>query len=188
MKKLLLLLIPILLISCKTMQTYEPVDDVAKLEIKFGYYKWNGIKIPKEGISIKCGGDGISPDFYISKIPSGANAVVVEYEDSYLKRKGYTASNGAYWVPTEGKTSVYIPSVVEGVLELPEGIYEETQHSGIKVFNERRGVYRAPNSCVFSNEGTGHRYFAHIKAVYKPYDKGEQGLLLGYAIIELGKF
>lgn len=188
MKKIVFSLIPLMFISCSLMFTYKPVDDVAVLDVKFGFYKWNGIEIPIEGISIKCGGDGISPDFYVSNIPIEANAIVVEYEDSELRKLGYSVSNGSYWVPTEGKSEVYIQSVIEGAVELPEGVHEERQHSGVKVFNESRGVYRAPNSCVFTNDGTGSRYFAHIKAVYKPYNKEDQGLLLGYAFIELGTF
>lgn len=188
MKVIISILAAILLVSCSHLNTYKPVDDVKTLDVKFGFYKWNGIKIPKEGISIKCGGDGISPDFYVSNIPKGANAILLEYEDSYLKRLGYPMSNGAYWISTDGKTEVYVPSVVEGTRELPEGIYVEREHAGSKVFNETTGVYRAPNSCYFTNKGAGHRYFVHVKAVYKPYDEEDQGLLLGYAFLELGTF
>lgn len=188
MKAFISILTLILLASCSHLNTYKPVDDVKTLDVKFGFYKWNGIVIPEEGISIKCGGDGISPDFYVSNIPKGANAILLEYEDSYLRKLGYPVSNGAYWVATEGKSELYIPSVIEFTRELPEGIFLEREHAGSKVFNEAPGAYRAPNSCVFTNDGSGHRYFVHIKAVYKPYDEDDQGLLLGYAFLELGKF
>lgn len=188
MKVIILTLVTLLLVSCSHLNIYKPVDDVKKLDVRFGFYKWNGINIPKEGISIKCGGDGLSPDFYVSNIPKGTNAILLEYEDTYLKRIGYSVGNGAYWISTEGKTEIYIPSVVEGARALPEGIFPEREHSGTKVFNEISGVYRAPNSCGFDNKGLGHRYSVHIKAVYKPYSQEEQGLLLGYEFMELGVF
>jgi len=188
MKVLLSFLTIILLVSCAHLNTYKLVDDLKTLEVKFGFHKWNGIVIPPEGISIKCGGQGISPDFYVSNIPKKANAILLEYEDSYYKKLGYSVSNGAYWISTEGKTEIYIPSIVEGQKELPEGIFDEEINPGNNLFHQVSGVYIAPNSCRFTNKGSGHRYFVHVKAVYKPYDKEDQGLLLGYAVLELGIF
>lgn len=182
------ILLAILFLSCSAMQTYMPVEDVGILEVKFGYYKWNGMVIPNEGVSIKCGGEGLSPDFYISNIPANANAIIIEYYDTIIRRSGWTGANGSYWIPTENKNEVYVPSVVEGTFNLPEGIFVEKEHQGSRLYGDIGGVYRAPNKCRLNNTGVGARYFAQIKAVFKPYDENDQALLLATAYIELGEF
>jgi len=157
---------------------YTPTETVAELQVSFVDSSWDGTTIPVSGICKEGRGGGRSPSMRIGGIPSGADAIVVEFNDTgrpYLAEYG---GHGAIWMATGGATELVIPSVQERSSELPAGVHMEHAHMA-EGFGP--GAYLAPCSL-----GMGHLYVAHIMAVRRQGPEGP--LLLAEASLPLGLY
>ena len=171
----------ILLSSCAT-SNYDVSEDLAELKITFVDSKWDGETVPKDEICKRWGANGSSPEIKVDNIPSGTNAIIVEFNDRSYQPLSTGGGHGAIWVTVENSTSVIVPSVMTETNELPTGVNIEHKHrgrghgSGIG-----GGVYLAPCSSQLRN-----LYSADIKAVNKSESNSIK--LLGTGMISLGRY
>ena len=170
------------LISCASTQNYKPVEKLAKLKVSFSDSKWDGKVVPKDEVCFRGGANGASPELKVEGVPKGANAIVVEFNDSDYAPLSSGGGHGAIWVLTNGQNTVTVPSVPTESDEVPPGVNVEHKHrghgSGILA-----GVYLAPCS-----NGKGNAYFADIKAVFKAGSDQEISKLLAEGRIDLGRY
>ncbi|MBV2134538.1 hypothetical protein KRX52_17305 [Pseudomonas sp. MAP12] len=160
---------------------YAPVESPTRLQVAFADPAWDGQTVPAGQRCRWAGGHGSTPRLLVSNIPSGANALVVEFSDrSYFLMDHGGHGKIGLWL-SGAPSSITIPSVAGESLELPVGMFVEKEHQGWLRGNG--GAYLPPCS-----GGRGHRYYATVKAVYKAKAAGEQSRLLGEQIIEMGKY
>jgi len=157
---------------------YSPVDQVSRLDVSFASGAWDGATIPTVGICSDGQGKGMSPALRVRGIPSGADAVVVEFNDTGCHDLMEYGGHGAIWVATNGASEVVVPSIPERTLDLPEGVFMEHGH---RAEGFGPGAYLAPCSLGF-----GHLYEARVMAVLRRSPDGPR--LLAEAVLPLGLY
>ncbi|WP_186300262.1 hypothetical protein [Denitromonas ohlonensis] len=127
------------------------------------------------------GGKDVSPALKVSNIPTGANAIIIQFND---RDYGPLSNNGGhgtigYWV--SGGGSATLPSVKGFSAEMPAGAFIEARSYG-------QGAYRSPGYLAPCSGGRGHAYEAVVKAVYKAKSPNEESRLLAETTLLLGRF
>jgi hypothetical protein len=182
MKKLLTttLLSSVLVLSACNSTSYKEVANISILNVSFADSKWNGKTIPSGQHCKYFGGNGATPKLQVSNIPGSANAVIVEFSDETYTPMD-NGGHGKIGIWTGGKSGITIPSVMGETTSVPQNIFIEAKHKGLK--RGRAGAYLPPCS-----GGRGNTYYATIKAVYKAKNNKEESQLLGKSKIILGKY
>ena len=170
-----------LLVSC-TSTKYEAAESITTLDISFVDSKWDGKTVPKDEVCKRGGANGSSPVLKIENIPTGANAVIVEFNDQSYPPLSTGGGHGAIWVAVENVSSVIIPSIATESDKLPSGVNIEHIHRG-RGSGIGPGIYLAPCS-----NGRGNLYFADVKAVEKSPSNPNSGKLLATGKIVLGRY
>lgn len=163
--------------------SYEPVPNMAKLNVKFADSKWDGITVPKNQGCRVDGEKGFMPTFTISNIPKGTNAIILEMNDEDYQPLSTNGGHGkvGYWV-TPNSSSVTLPTVEgETTSNLPKNVFIETA-------SRSTNRYATNGFLPPCSGGKGHIYHLDVKAVYKAKNDDEQSKLLGTSHIKLGKY
>ncbi|TVO67190.1 hypothetical protein FHP89_03440 [Denitromonas ohlonensis] len=142
---------------------------------------WDGKTIPPDSVCSNFGGKDVSPALKVSNIPTGANAIIIQFND---RDYGPLSNNGGhgtigYWV--SGGGSATLPSVKGFSAEMPAGAFIEARSYG-------QGAYRSPGYLAPCSGGRGHAYEAVVKAVYKAKSPNEESRLLAETTLLLGRF
>lgn len=182
MKRIVLVLAMVSLFAltaCKQQPSLTEIDSPAPLTVAFADSMWTGDKVPAGMQCKRYGGkDSASPALVVGNIPSGADALIVQFNDlSYMplsKNGGHGSIKVA--VPA-GASEVTVPSVPGETFDVPAGVEIHKPHrataSGIG-----KGAYLPPCS-----GGKGNKYVADVLAV-----DSAKGMILGTARITLGKY
>ncbi len=160
---------------------YNPVSNPAKLQISFADPDWNGKQVPTGQQCQRFGGSNPStPRLIIKGIPSGTNAIIMEYSD----RSFYPMDNGGHgkigYRIAQNTSEITIPSVPGHSLDLPQGFFLVAKHQG---FRNKGDAYLPPCS-----GGGGNSYYVTVNAVYQATPESKEFKLLGQAVLELGKY
>ena len=162
---------------------YEPVPNMAKLNVEITDSKWDGQTIPKGQECRVLGGKGFMPTFSISNIPKGTNAIILEMNDEDNQLLSNNGGHGkiGYWITTKSST-VTLPSVEgETTSNLPTNVFIETA-------SRSTNRYSTNGFLPPCSGGRGHMYSLDVKAVYKAKNDDEKSKLLGTSHIKLGKY
>lgn len=184
-KKVLLIIMSLLLTlvisvtAGQTAEEYKPVSNLAQLEISFANPEWDGKNIP---ITRRCGSpDASTPRLIVNNIPSGSNAIIMEYSDKDWPEMDDGGHGKIGYRIAKGTTVITVPSVPANTFDLPDGFFLVDAHQGPSNF--KAGAYMPPCS-----GGMGNLYDVTVKAVYKASSKEEESKLLGIGKIDLGRF
>lgn len=161
---------------------YEVSPNLATLNIKFDETKWDGKKVPSDGVCINKGGKGYSPALKISNLPINTNTIVMSFSDNtYLPM-----ANGGHGVISykieEGKTSILVPSFVGETFKLPTNFVSINEHKA-SARGKTPGAYLGPCS-----GGRGNNYSVNIKAIHDYNSDSKKSLLLGQTNLKLGRY
>jgi hypothetical protein len=164
-----------LFLSACDSNDYKKGAGLSNLNVAFVDAKWIEKDIPKGENCKYFKGNGNTPRIQVNNIPNGANAIIVEFSD-----KTYTpmdnGGHGKIGIWTNGKSSITIPSVAGETKNMPDNMFIEKMHKGLK--RGKAGAYLPPCS-----GGKGNTYYATIKAVSKTNDNtkvlGGESLVLG---------
>jgi len=166
------------LAACVTTAKYKPVSNLVTLEVSFADPLWDGRGIPEGQQCNYFGGNGATPMLTVKNIPSGTNAIIMEYSDrSWPQMDDGGHGKIGYRIPL-GTTEITIPSVPGHTFDLPEGFFLVEAHRSLR---GNGGAYKPPCS-----GGRGHLYYVTVKAVYDATSKSEESKMLGKAKKELG--
>ena len=168
-----------ILAGCAGSQQDLQIDPTIQLTVEFLDGSWNGQEIPVAGRCVECGGSGRSPALRIGGLPTGANEVVVEFNDLRILELAENGGHGTLAVSTRGKDTVILPSVPEETMSIPRGVRSVRPHKCV-LFGKRAGAYKAPCGC-----GQGNEYVAVVLAVKR---NGNQSVILARKEIPLGFF
>jgi len=172
-----------LIAGCVSGGGYKPVSEhLPALEVSFAEPAWNGNTIPAGQHCQMFGGKGQTPALKVGKIPAGANAIIVEFNDLSF---GPLSSGGGH-----GKIGYWLKGAGSAVLSSVPG---ETADLGVEgSFIEARalstGQYASPGYLPPCSGGRGHTYVADVKAVYRATKQGEESRLLAVQRIKLGTY
>lgn len=160
---------------------YEPVPNMAKLNVKFVDSNWDGTTVPKNEI---CGRynskTAMSPKLLITNLPSQTNEIILSFSDeTYTKM-----SNGGHGVVSykvsEGIKSIELPSFKSETFDLPTNFKSLVSHRSSRNTN---GAYLAPCS-----GGRGNIYSVKIEAIHDFNSEDKKPSLLGDAYLKMGKY
>ena len=161
---------------------YNPVANPAKLQISFADPDWNGKQVPVGQNCQKYGGKNPStPRLIIKGIPSGTNAIIMEYSDRDWGPMDDGGHGKIGYRIVEGTTEITVPSVPGHTFNLPKGFFIVAPHLAPEW--DKAGAYMPPCS-----GGMGNRYYVTINAVYQATPESKEFKLLGQAVLELGKY
>lgn len=168
-------------IGCVTTGKYKPVSALTALEISFADPEWDGKSVPEGQQCYRFKGNGATPRLTVKNLPSGTNAIIMEYSDrSYAPMDNGGHGKIGYRIP-KGTTEISVPSVPGHTFDLPEGFFLVKAHANPSW--DKAGAYMPPCS-----GGKGNYYYVTVKAVYDAPSEGEESKLLGEEKIELGKY
>jgi hypothetical protein len=168
------------LTACVTTEKHKPESNLVTLRVSFADPLWDGKTIPEGQQCNRFGGDGATPRLTVKNIPSGTNAIIMEYSDrDWPQMDDGGHGKIGYRIPLR-TTEVTIPSVPGQTFDLPDGFFLVEAHRSTRGV---AGAYKPPCS-----GGWGHSYYVTVKAVYDASSKNEESRLLGKAKIELGKY
>ena len=142
------------------------------LKLSFASAEWTGKSVPKIGICLLHGGDGISPAITVAAIPAGAEKLILKFSDRDWQGEGAHGVVGL--TVSSGSTSVTVPAFKGETDALPLGITKISSHLCAPCAG---GVYLGPCS-----GGSGHRYQVTV------YAKDASGHTLGEGTLALGKY
>lgn len=157
---------------------YQPVsNNLPRLEIQLADRRWNGEQVPPDQICARDGGKAATPPLRVGNIPPEANAIIIEFNnrDRRALRKNGGLGKIGFWI--EQQTEIILLPVEAETLNVEAPAFVESDSRGDSV------GYQPPCS-----GGKGHRYFALVKAVYKPISDEEKARLLAIGKIELGRY
>ncbi|WP_333855883.1 hypothetical protein, partial [Denitromonas sp.] len=159
----------------------EQPSGFTQLDVAFASPAWNGKTIPSDSVCSNFGGQDISPALKVSNIPTGANAIIVQFNDRDYPPLSNGGGHGTigYWV--KGGESATLPAVKGFSADMPAGAFIEAPSYG-------KGAYRSPGYLAPCSGGKGHAYEAVVKAVYKAKTADEESRLLAETTFPLGKF
>jgi hypothetical protein len=140
---------------------------------------WNSKKVPDGQQCEKFGGNGSTPKIRVHDIPSGTNAIIMEYSDrSYQPMDLGGHGKFAYRIK-DNVSEIDVPSVIGHTFRLPESFFLiEAQRAPSW---DKAGAYLPPCS-----GGKGNEYYVTIKAV-KEIDGGIREVL-GQTEVSLGQY
>ena len=172
-----------LIAGCVSGGGYKPISErLPALEVSFADPAWTGNTIPAGQHCQMFGGKGQTPALKVGKIPAGANAIIVEFNDLSFGPLSSGGGHGkiGYWI--KGAGSAVLPSVPGETADL--GV----QGSFIEAKAHSTGQYASPGYLPPCSGGRGNTYVADVKAVYKATKEGEESLLLAEQRIKLGTY
>ena len=151
----------------------------SELVVEFSDPIWDGDKIPKGQHCKKFGGDGSTPPLKVSNIPEGANAIIVEFNDSSYAKLSRNGGHGKVGWKLEGGTEAILKPVPGGTDTLPQGTWLVKK-------NRAKGAWRSPGYLPPCSGGKRNKYVAVVKAVRMDGDDVAEEL--AKAKITLGKY
>ena len=141
---------------------------------------WNGFQIPAGQQCSKFGGKGATPPLRIENIPTGADAIVVEFNYRDYQPLSDDGGHGKIGFRKEqGAKSADLPAVPGETDDMPEGAFLEAR-------NRATGSYATSGYLPPCSGGNGHVYFADIKAVRTA--EGERPTVLAETRFLLGRY
>ncbi len=141
---------------------------------------WDGRKLPAGQHCSKFGGKGATPPLRVDGIPTGANAIVVEFNDRSYYDLSTDGGHGKIGFPVApGAISVTLPSVPGETASLPSGAFVHKR-------NRATGSYATAGYLPPCSGGRGNAYFADVLAV--ELADGKIVRTLGKTTIELGRY
>lgn len=176
------LLLPLfLLLSACGVTAYHEAAQVSDLSIQLVEPGWSGKVIPDGQQCKKFGGNGHSPQLYISHIPGDAQAIIVEFSD----RSWFPMNHGGHGkigiVIKPGQTELRFPSVAGESFELP--------NNRMFIFHQHRGGRGEPGAYLPPcSGGRGNQYYADVKAVKQVDIDQQTAVLVGQGSIMLGTY
>jgi len=169
------------LAACQSTGSYEPVStEIPKLSISFVDKKWDGKTVPSEDTCTRYGSKSpMTPALIVKGIPSGANALILEFNDESFAPLSYDGGHGkiGFWINEAGTATV--KSVPGETMKLGEGVFVEAPHR--TTFTG--GAYLPPCS-----GGRSNTYSVDVKAVYKAKSKEEKNKLFAEGYIKIGQY
>lgn len=149
--------------------------NASALDVKFADKAWDGTTVPKGQQCQKFGGINPStPQWIVSDIPAGSNAIILEYSDRDSEKmdKGGHGRMSFAIDPTAEK--VEIPSVPGHTFEIPSGFVMIEAHRSPGW--DKEGAYMPPCS-----GGKGHAYYVTIKTM-------KDDKVTAETVLEMGKY
>ena len=150
----------------------------AELELSFVDSAWDGDLVPDGQQCQKFEGRGATPEIKVSGIPSGANALILEFSDRSYKPMDDGGHGKLGYEIEPGAGEVTIPSVAGHTTDLPEGFYVVAEHQAPNW--DKAGAYLPPCS-----GGRGNSYYVTVKAVHRMGDENHEQ---ASAVLEMGKY
>jgi len=149
--------------------------NASALDVKFTDNIWNGVNIPEGQQCQKFGGMNPStPKLIVSDIPTGSNAIILEYSDRDAKKMDNGGHGKMKFVINSTSGKVEIPSVPGHTFEIPSGFTMIEAHRGAGW--DKEGAYMPPCS-----GGKGHAYYLTIKSL-------KDDKVTAETVIEMGKY
>lgn len=160
---------------------YEPVPNMAKLNVKFIDSKWDGDRVPKDEVCSRYNSkSAMSPKLLISDLPSQTNKVILSFSDETYTQM----SNGGHGIVSykviEGTKSIEVPSFKSETFTLPINFKSIRAHGSSKNTN---GAYLAPCS-----GGRGNNYSVTVEAIHDFNSDNKKPLLLGTSYLKMGRY
>ena len=160
---------------------YEPVPNMAKLNVKFTDSKWNGRTVPSDEVCGNYNSKGAnSPKLLINNLPNTTNKIILTFSDDTFSGM----SNGGHGIVsykvTEGTKSIEVPSIPSETFNLPKN-FESVQSHGGTQWGKTAGAYLAPCS-----GGRGNSYSMMIEAIHDFNSENKKPSLLGDAHLRIG--
>jgi len=149
------------------------------LTVRFADATWDGATIPRVGMCRRCGGEGMSPALLVAGVPTGAEALIVEFDDLSFEPLARFGGHGTLRVDCRGATEVRVPSVVEGTMSMPDGVRIERPHRAPVATPDG---YLGPCAC----DGSRNLYQATVKAVVLDPSPKRDHRVLSVARLRLG--
>ena len=152
----------------------------AELTVELTDPAWNGFQIPAGQQCSKFGGKGATPPLRVGNIPTGANAIIVEFNDRDYQPLSDDGGHGKIGFRIKpGAKSAVLPAVPGETDDMPKGAFLEER-------NRATGSYATGGYLPPCSGGNGHVYFADIKAVNKV--EGEDPKVLAETRFLLGRY
>ncbi len=166
--------------GCVGMSKYKAVPNPADLKVSFADPVWDSRRVPDGQQCARDGGKGGTPRITVASLPSGTNAIVMEFSDASVT----AMDNGGhgilgYRIPENSKR-VTIPVCPGNTFDLPEGFFSLSPHANPAW--DIAGAYLPPCS-----GGRGNSYYVTVKAVYDA-PKGKPSKMLGKAVLQMGSY
>ena len=145
------------------------------LDVKFAVNGWDGVTVPEGQQCQKFGGINPStPEWMVSDIPAGSNAIILEYSDRDSKKMNNGGHGQMKFAINSTAGKVKIPSVPGHTFDLPSGFTMIEAHRGAGW--DKEGAYMPPCS-----GGKGHEYYLTIKSF-------KDDMVTAETVIEMGKY
>lgn len=162
---------------------YEPVPNMAKLDVKFADSKWDGRTVPIDEVCGSYNSKGAnSPKLLITNLPSTTNKVILTFSDDTFTKM----SNGGHGIVSykvdEGTKSIEIPSFPSETFNLPSNFKSIQSHGGTQ-WGKTAGAYLAPCS-----GGRGNSYSMMIEAIHDFNLEDKKPSLLGESRLKMGSY
>ena len=170
--------VAVLVVGCQTTGDYKPVSEkLPSLNVSFTDSAWNGKKLPNGQQCSKFGGKGSTPSMMVSGIPSGVNAVIVEFNDEDYAPLSSGGGHGSigFWVSGSSAKLISAPGETD---KMPSGVFIE----------RKNGSYYTAGYLPPCSGGKGNTYSAVVKAVYKAKKEGEPSKLFAVGNIKLADY
>ena len=153
-----------------------------ELHVRFADPIWGGETLPD---GMWCdryeGSRAMSPPLFVSGIPVGANAIIVEFNDENVFFLDDGGGHGAigYWI--NNAPEVMLDAVPPGIYDI--GPVAFVEHDPLIPFGLMGGGYLPPCS-----GGRGNLYTADVLAVFKSKSDSGRNRLLAKGSITLGRY
>ena len=143
------------LLSLLTVNSYA---SSMSLSVSLADPAWDGKNVPVGQQCKKFGGEGSTPFLNVNQIPSGTNAIIMEYSDRTHRPMDCGGHGKFGYRILPGSSSVKVPSVAGHTFDLPQGFFLIEAHRAPRW--DREGAYLSPCS-----GGKGNDYYVTVKAV-----------------------
>jgi hypothetical protein len=158
-----------------SLSTVFLASNALALEASFSDIAWDGIDVPEGQQCQKFGGDNpATPKLMIKDIPTGTNAIILEYSDRDSEKMNNGGHGRMVYTLHEPASEVEIPSVPGHTFDIPADFKSIEAHRSPGW--DKEGAYMPPCS-----GGKGHAYYVTIKAA-----DGEK--VLAETVLEMGSF
>lgn len=158
--------------------------DLDALKVAHADPAWDGESVPVGQQCLMHGGvDPSTPSIQVSNIPSGSDAIILEFSD----RNSVQMNNGGHgkvgFIIATGTIDAVVPPIPGQTFILPPGFYLIQEHRAAALFSFTAGAYMPPCS-----GGIGNSYYVTVKAVKLVSADGKTFTLLDESILELGRY
>ncbi len=155
------------------------VSPLPPLRVTFTDPAWDGRTTPAGQNCRRFQGHGDTPPLLVEGIPTGANAVLIEFHDETL-RSMKNGGHGIVGYRVDGP-SARVPAIPgETLVGLQPGAFIEVPHRG--------GDYGGPGYLPPCSGGRGNLYTITVKAVFKSDIDPAANKLLAQAHMDLGRY